>query len=112
VTANERRLAILESLCNSRQDTIDNLAFAFKVSRRTIRYDIETLSLDYPISTVQGNGGGVYVSDGFYIGRKYLKPSQKDLLERLSKTIKGKDLELMQDILKSFSNPKNKIGGQ
>ena len=38
---NERREAILEVLCKRRQETIDNLAQEFGVSRRTIRYDIE-----------------------------------------------------------------------
>ena len=82
---NERRAAILDRLCKRRQDTIDNLAAEFGVSRRTIRYDIEELSCAYPIESIKGRyGGGVRVADGYYLGRKYLKPAQQELLKRLS----------------------------
>lgn len=60
-TANERRRAILEKLCARRYDTRENLATEFNVSERTIERDIVTLTLEYPLYTVQGNGGGIYV---------------------------------------------------
>lgn len=56
--------AILEVLCKRRQETIDNLAQEFGVSRRTIRYDIEELSCAYPYRKYAGQvwrrrpGGG------------------------------------------------------
>ena len=60
MTPSERREAILKVLCQRRQDKIDNLAFEFGVSVRTIKNDIEELSLAYPIETVRGRyGGGV-----------------------------------------------------
>lgn len=100
---NERRRAILEVLCKRRQETIDNLAQEFGVSRRTIRYDIEELSCAYPIESVKGRyGGGVRVADGYYIGRKYLKPSQQELLKRLSEQLNGEDLATMNSILSEF----------
>ena len=49
MTPSERREAILKVLCQRRQDKIDNLAFEFGVSVRTIKNDIEELSLAYPI---------------------------------------------------------------
>ncbi len=74
MTPSERREAILKVLCQRRQDKIDNLAFEFGVSVRTIKNDIEELSLAYPIETVRGRyGGGVKVADGYYVGRNYLK---------------------------------------
>jgi hypothetical protein len=33
--------------------------------------------------------------DGFYMNRKYLKPEQKELLERLGTSLSGKDLTIM-----------------
>ena len=45
MTPSERREAILKVLCQRRQDKIDNLAFEFGVSVRTIKNDIEELSL-------------------------------------------------------------------
>ena len=62
-----------------------NLAAEFGVSVRTIKNDIDILSLSYPIETIRGRyGGGVRVADGYYLHKKYLKPEQQELLERLS----------------------------
>ena len=60
--ANERRQKILEILCVRRQETMENLAQEFNVTTRTIRNDIEELTLAHPIETVRGRyGGGVRV---------------------------------------------------
>ena len=102
--ANERRQKIMETLCHRRQEIMANLAFEFGVSVRTIRNDIDILSLSYPLETVRGRyGGGVRVMDGFYMNRKYLKPEQRDLLVRLSQNLSGKDLAVMNGILQEFA---------
>ncbi len=101
---NERRMEIMEVLCQRRHDTMKNLAFEFGVTERTIRNDISILSLSYPLETIRGRyGGGVKVMDGFYMNRKYLKPEQKNLLERLSTSLSGQDLSIMNSILKEFA---------
>lgn len=46
--ANERRQKILEILCVRRQETMENLAQEFNVTIRTIRNDIEELTLAHP----------------------------------------------------------------
>ena len=100
----ERRQEIMETLCHRRQETMANMAFEFGVSVRTIRNDIDILSLSYPLETVRGRyGGGVRVMDGFYMNRKYLKPEQRDLLVRLSQNLSGKDLAVMNGILQEFA---------
>ena len=106
----ERRQLIIETLCLRRNDTIDRLAEEFGVSRRTIRYDLEVLQCSYPIETVKGAGGGVRVMDGYYIGMKYMTDSQTALLNKLSENLSGDELETMQSILKTFLNPKAKVG--
>ena len=83
MTASERRNAILEVLCFRRFDTVANLAFEFGVTDRTIRNDILTLSLEYPIYTTKGNGGGIHVDEKYRLGKTYLKDEQQELLERL-----------------------------
>lgn len=104
MTPSERREAILNVLCKRRQDTVENLAHEFGVSVRTIKYDIEELTLAYPIETVRGRyGGGVKVAEGYYLGRKYLKPSQQELLKKLSEQLSGNDLEVMNSILRDFA---------
>lgn len=71
--ANERRQQIMETLCHRRQETMSNLAFEFGVSIRTIRNDIDYLSLSYPLETVRGRyGGGVKVMDGYHMNHRYL----------------------------------------
>ena len=104
MTPSERREAILNVLCKIRQDTVENLAHEFGVSVRTIKYDIEELTLAHPIETVRGRyGGGVKVAEGYYLGRKYLKPNQQELLKKLSEQLSGNDLEVMNSILRDFA---------
>lgn len=101
---NERRMEIIEVLCRRRQDTMSNLAFEFGVSIRTIKNDIDILSLSYPIETIRGRyGGGVKVADGYYLNRKYLKPEQQKLLEQLRTSLSGNDLAVINSILEDFA---------
>ena len=102
MTASERRNAILEDLCMRRFERINNLAFQYGVTERTIRNDIMILSLEYPIYTAQGNGGGIYVDKNFRLGKVFLKNEQQELLERLLPGLDGKDAEVMKAILKTF----------
>lgn len=100
----ERRHAIIELLCQRRHETMKNLASEFGVSLRTIRYDIEMLSLYYPLTTMQGRySGGVYLIGDYRMRNKYLAPKQQILLERLAITLSGEDLEIMLSILRDFA---------
>lgn len=104
MTPSERREAILNVLCKRRQDTIANLAHEFDVSVRTIKYDIEELTLAHPIETIRGRyGGGVKVADGYYIGCRYLKPNQQELLKRLSEQLTDEDKAVMDSIFRDFA---------
>ena len=64
-SAMERRQRIVEILNMRRFERLENLASELNVSKMTIRRDIEVLSCSYPIDTKQGNGGCIYVQDGF-----------------------------------------------
>lgn len=99
----ERRQELLEVLCRRRHDTYDNLAFEFKVSRRTIRRDIAILMCSYPIETSRGYGGGVRVADGYYLYRRTLNKKQVALLIRLRVQLEGDDLDTLNSILRSFA---------
>ncbi|MFQ9992981.1 HTH domain-containing protein [Ruthenibacterium lactatiformans] len=102
--ANERRRAILELLCQRKQDTMRNLANEFHVSLRTICYDIDELTRNYPIVTIRGKyKGGVKIADGYLLDQKYLNLEQRQLLKRLSKTLSGKDRNIMESILRDFT---------
>jgi len=107
-SAVDRRQSLLELMCERRHETIDNLAFEFDVDRRTIRRDIEVLSISYPIYTTKGTGGGVHVVDVYRLGRKYLSETESDLLEKLASKLTGGEFETMQAILKKFKEPRRK----
>ena len=64
---------------------------------------IEMLSLTYPLFTLQGRYGGVYLMEEYRLRRKYLMPQQQELLERLASTLIGEDLEIMLSILRDFA---------
>ena len=93
MTPSERREAILRVLCQRRQDKIDNLAEEFGVSVRTIKNDIEELTLALPIETVRGRyGGGVRVADGYYFAKsvkmlEYIFDNPSTLEDNISKKI-------------------------
>ena len=112
--ATERRQALLELMCERRQEKIDNLAYEFNVSRATVYRDVLELSLSYPIYTVAGShNGGVFVQDDYYLGKQYLSDEQKELLETMlvncdanqKKTMLYIDEEEMANIEKKTDKP-------
>ena len=104
-SALDRRQEILERLSDRRFDTIANLMAEFHVSRSTIKRDIEVLSCSYPLETVRGNGGGVRVADGYYVGRRYLRPEQEALLRELMPGLQPDQQETLKGILAAFAMP-------
>ena len=86
----ERRTAILKLLCRRRHETIKNLADEFGVSERTVRRDIEILSLSEPIYTQPGRyRGGVYVMDNYYMDRMYFRDSEIAVLHKILTCVEG-----------------------
>ena len=80
----ERRAEIMRILCRRRHETISNLAEEFGVSTRTILRDVEALSIKEPIYTQCGRyGGGVYVTDNYYMSRMYMTEKELSLLHKL-----------------------------
>lgn len=106
MTAAERRQAILEVLCLRRHETRENLANEFGVSKRTIEYDVLNLMLTYPVYTVQGNGGGIYVTDNFRLDRPRMNEKQTALLQKVPLTLSGEDKETMQNIINIYGGRK------
>ena len=59
---NDRQQQLISLLCQRRSDSIQNLAMELGVCERTIRRDIEELTLTYPIETVRGRDGRLVLS--------------------------------------------------
>ena len=108
LSAFERRYEILKVLFQRRFETVTNLAFEFGVSKNTVYRDIDMLSV-FPIYTVQGNGGGVYVIDGAKFGARYLTEEEELLLKKLMPQLSDEDNNVMQTILDKFSTPKKRL---
>lgn len=104
MSVNERRQAIWHALCQRRKETVKQLAVEFGVSPRTIRYDIEALTLSYPLETVRGRyGGGVKLADWYHPTRKTLCMEQMALLKRMAISLDSDDLTVMNSIISQFA---------
>lgn len=102
--ANERRKAIWRSLCCTKYDTVANLAYKFDVSVRTIYYDVQILSLSYPIETVRGRyGGGIKIPEWYKPKSNVYTPAQLALLIKVKESLTGDDLAIMTSIIDRFT---------
>ena len=105
VRMNDRQQQLISLLCQRRSDSIQNLAMELGVCERTIRRDIEELTLTYPIETVSGRYGGVVrMADWYFQDRPKLTPKQTALLKRLAIGLHGEDLDEMNRILTHFAS--------
>ncbi len=109
----ERRKEIMIALCRRRHDTVNNLAFEFGVSARTIRRDIEVLSLKEPIYTRMGRyGGGIYVMDGYYIDRMYISDDESEVLVKVFNyavsqgALDSNEIQILRHIIEKYTKPK------
>lgn len=107
MTADERRRAIWEAIRARRHDKIQNLAFEFGVSRRTIEYDVERLSLHYPVYTTKGTGGGIHVEDWYKQDRIYLSEKEQRFLEQIGNSLSGEQKATMDSIIKKFGTQRS-----
>ena len=103
-SAIERRQRIVEILNMRRSERLDNLASELDVSKSTIRRDIEVLSCSYPIDTKRGNGGCIFVQEGFDLYERYLTRKQLEVLKRLRETATEEDASVLGTIIKSFGS--------
>lgn len=78
---------------------IDRLVEIYKVFRRTIRYDIEYLSLTYPIVTVRGRGGCVKILDGLNPRPRVITPDQMAFLISLLPRLEEKEKQKLLGII-------------
>ena len=102
MTATERREEILQILIKRKQESISNLAFELNTCIRTIKYDILSLSFSYPIYTVQGKGGGVFIDPNFYLHKQYLKSEEQEYLEKMLLSADKEGQRILTNILNKY----------
>lgn len=114
----ERQNEILRILCRRRHETISNLAAELGVSERTIRRDVEMLSLTEPLYTRSGRyDGGVYIMEGYSMNRMYFKDKETDAMRRVITTVEKSgeyridqsDLSVLKEMLAAYSRPTVKL---
>lgn len=69
------------------------------MSVRTIRYDIDHLSLSYPIEVERGRYGCIKISDGCSLGSPLFTEKQIALLWKLHAQLDGDDARMMESII-------------
>ena len=99
MAANERRMAILQTLCRQGEASATALAAEYRVSTRTIRSDLIRLSRVYPIITKMGRNGGYIMADWHPASSHRLTAAETDLLYRIHKTLDGDDALMMSVII-------------
>lgn len=113
----ERRAALLKLLCRRRHETIKNLAAEFGVSERTIRRDIDILSLSEPIYTQVGRyGGGVYVTANYDMNRMYFEDSERAVICKLLESVEcgtscdltPSEIAILRKIIADYTKPSTK----
>lgn len=115
--AAERRSLLLKKLRRRRYDKILNLAEEFGVSARTIRRDIEALSLTEPLYTQAGRHGGVYMIDTYLMEQIYFSENENRVLCKLldltetHKLLTFDETKVLKRIIIDYSIPNNKKEG-
>ncbi len=106
----ERRMSLLEILCRRKKDSLISLASDLGVSVRTVRNDIQVLACTYPIYTVTGQQGGVFIERWFKFGMVYMTTEQIELLKRLNEGLSERDQKTMQSILDTYTRQASNKG--
>jgi len=80
------------------------LARKFDVTDRTIRTDITILTVDYPLETVRGNGGGVKVADWYHPNKNIFSRRQQTVLVELLYKADERQKKILCEILFQFGS--------
>ena len=99
-----RRAAIWHTICSRRRVTMADLAKQYRVHVRTIRRDIDALSLDHPIVTKRGrHGGGVALAQGANVSKQSLTEQQLACLVRASEIATEPDAMILRGIIQQLT---------
>lgn len=111
----ERRAELLRILSLRRHDTVINLAREFGVSERTIRRDIDALSLSEPIYTQTGRyNGGVYIVEGYSVRKLYMLEAEIKVIEKIrsyfgdaaENPLTSEEMTILNSIVSKYTKPK------
>jgi predicted DNA-binding transcriptional regulator YafY len=98
-----RQLAILQILECGRIVTCRELSEKTESSRHTVMRDLLDLSVDYPIETILGNGGGVRMIAAAKVGRQYLCRTELAYIAKTLLEDGNPDIEIRDSILRKIA---------
>ena len=98
----ERRAEIISILAARGHATTGELAQGLNVHRRTIMNDVVALSLQYPVYTKPGEGGGVFIMESYRPYGNTLTQSETETLCGLYKKAEGKEREILYRIIRKY----------
>jgi len=105
LTANERRNEIMRILEGRRRESMRRLATELHVTDRTIRTDIEILTVDYPLETERGRNGCVKVADWYHPHRNILSREQQSALIELLDKADEPQRKILCGMLAAYGSP-------
>ena len=104
MTAAERQEQIMAYLFKARSATISYLVTRLGCSERTIRRDIEALTLRFPVETVRGRNGCVTLIEGYQPSFSTLNPDEiQALREAIELMADPKKRQILRGIACRFS---------
>lgn len=99
----ERQAAIWDIIFQRRYETVPNLAHELGVCIRTVYGDLSEMKEMYPIETVSGKYGGVYLIRKPHNTQKHLTPIQERILRELLTSQPIEIQSVLQSILDAFA---------
>ena len=100
----ERQDEIIRILRGRKTETVPRLAQQLGVSRNTIYRDIGQLSIDYPLITQQGNGGGVTLLELNNPYKNIFSREQQQVLTELLTVANKRQAEVLTGMLEAYGN--------
>ena len=98
----DRSKAILLFLAAKRKTTLAEIASELCCSRNTIASDILTLTVEYPIETKKGNGGGVRLAEGYTPLKRGFTPGDVDNLKELFLVASPEQVKTLHKVLQDI----------
>ena len=89
---------------------INDLVVRFGTCRRTIRYDVEILSLTYQIGTTPGRHGGIYIDSPIHSQPRYLTPEEAAALLHMLSYIQEEATPYFESTLRALSRIHRRCG--
>ena len=102
-TSERRREIIVILFSRTEKVKINDLVARFGTCRRTIRYDVEILSLTYQIGSTPGRHGGIYIDSPIHSQPRYLTPEEAAALLHMLSYIQEKDKTYLKSILRDLA---------